>query len=88
MEKTTLSIFECKPGMKIAQTIHNSFGAVMIVEDTILDRQILNRIESMGILEIEVYEDNTETIKENRSINIHSKYEQNVMDTRPALVNL
>ncbi len=77
-----LSIFECKPGMKIGETIHNSFGAVMIVEGTILDRQILNRIESMGILEVKVYKENTETIKENRSKNVYTKYEQNVQDMK------
>lgn len=85
MEKTSLSIFECKPGMKIAQTIHNSLGAVMIVEDTILDRQILNRIESMGILEIQVYNDDTETIKENRVKNNYTKYQQNVQDMKEVM---
>lgn len=85
MQKVTLSIFDCKPGMKIAQTLHNSFGAVMIVEGTILDRQILNRIESMGILEIQIYEEDKETIQENRSKNILNKYEQNVIDIKEVM---
>ena len=85
MEKTTLSIFECKPGMRIAQTINNNFGAAMILEDTILDRQILNKIESMGILEIEVYVENKDQIQENRDQNIYSKYEQNVQDMKQVM---
>ncbi len=82
MEKTTLSIFECKPGMKIAQTIHNSFGAVMIMQDTILDRQILNRIESMGILEIDVYQEDKDQIRKNRNENVYTKYDENVQDLK------
>ncbi|HHX62615.1 MAG TPA: HD-GYP domain-containing protein [Epulopiscium sp.] len=82
MEKATLSIFECKPGMEMAETIHNDFGAVMIREGTILDRQILNRIESMGILEVKIYVQDIENLKANHNKNISSKYEQNTQDIK------
>ena len=88
MRKTTLSIFECKPGMKTAEEIHNDNGVVMVAKDTILDRQILNRIESLGILEVEVYLEDDEDLKKNRKRNIYNKYEQNVEDMKQIMTGI
>lgn len=88
MEKATLSIFECKPGMQIAETIYNEFGATVIVKDTILDKQILDRIEGMGVLEIEIFIQATEQMKENYNKNLYSKYEQNVNHMKEIMTDL
>lgn len=88
MEKETLSIFECKPGMIIAETIFNEFGATVIIKDTILDKQILDRIEGMGVLEVEVFIQGSEIIKENYTKNLYSKYEQNVKDMKEIMADL
>lgn len=82
MDKITLSIFECKPGMKIAETIYNNYGAVMISDDTILDRQALERIESMGLLEIKVFSQDPEVIKGNYTENIQTKYRKNMEEIK------
>ncbi len=88
MEKKTLSIFECKLGMRIAETIHNDLGAEMIVENTILDRQILNRMESMGVLEVKVYAEDSTKLKANYSKNIYDKYEQNIQVMKNIMANV
>ena len=88
METRTLSIFECKPGMKIAQTIHNDFGAVMIVENTILDRQILDRLESMDVLDVKIVVENKEQVRKNYNDNVESKYSQNVQDVKEIMEEL
>lgn len=86
MEKVTLSIFDCKPGMRLAQTIHNEFGAVIIKENTILDRQIIDRIQSLDSLEVDIFVEDTVKIKDNDEKNIKNKYEQNV-ETMKTLID-
>lgn len=79
MKRERISIYDSKPGMKIAESIYNEFGATVIIEGTILDRQIIDRIEGMGLLEIEVVI-GEEKIKANDSENLDSNYRQNVKD--------
>lgn len=82
MDSKTLSIFECKSGMRMAETIYNEFGAEIITKDTILDKQILDRIERLGILEVKVMSEGKEEIRENSARNIQSKYMQNTADMK------
>lgn len=82
MKTITMSIFDCKPGMKIAETIHNNYGAIMLTENTILDKQAINRIDSMGISQIKVFEQDSEEIKSNYNKNVQQKYEDNINDIK------
>ena len=82
MEKLTLSIFKCKPGMKIAETVYNNYGAVMISEDTVLDKQALERMEAMGLEGIKVFSQAQEEIQENYIESIQTKYRTNVAQVK------
>lgn len=82
MEKLTLSIFECKPGMKIAENVYNNYGAIMISEDTVLDKQALERMEIMGLNEIKVFSQALEEIQENYIESIQTKYRTNILQVK------
>ena len=78
MNRERISIYDSRPGMAIAESIYNEFGAVVIIEGTILDRQTIDRIEGMGVLEIEVVTE--KETKSNDSEDLDSRYRQNVKD--------
>jgi len=60
MDKIFLSPDQCKPGMRIAESIFNEFGAVIIYENTTINRSIIQKIKELGIKKIKVYtEDET-----------------------------
>jgi len=82
MDQVTLDIFECKPGMKIAETLHNNYGAVLIMEGAILDKQVLNRMEEMGQLQIKVFVQDTDAIRKNYQVNIQDKYTEIIQEIR------
>lgn len=88
MEKVILSIFDCKPGMKIAETIYNNYGAVMIGEDTILDKQALERIENMGLSEIRVFSQALEEIQGNHIENVQARYRQNLQEVKDIITKV
>ena len=48
MKKVTVDINQCKPGMQIAETIFNDYGAAIITEDTILDAHILEKLKNLN----------------------------------------
>ncbi len=55
MRKYFLSLDECEKGMRIAENLYNEYGAVIIVEGTVLDDYIIDRIKNMGIEKIKVF---------------------------------
>jgi HD-GYP domain-containing protein (c-di-GMP phosphodiesterase class II) len=65
MKKVFVSVNECTPGMRMAETIFNDYGAAIVAEDTILDEHIIAKISRLGIVKIKIYEseDSIVTVK-------------------------
>ena len=55
MKKVFVSIFECKPGMRIAEDIFNEYGAIIIADGTVLDDYLIERIIDLGIHRVRIY---------------------------------
>lgn len=60
MNKVFISPSKLKSGMKIAQTILNDYGSMVIAEDTIVDDHIMKKLLNLSIDKIKVYEDDKE----------------------------
>lgn len=88
MKTTTILISQCKPGMKIAETLYNEYGAVMLMENTIIDTQALSRIESLGIGKVKVYEQSEEEVKTNYHKNIQKRYKDNLNEIKSIMARI
>jgi putative nucleotidyltransferase with HDIG domain len=55
MLKVFVSPDQCKPGMRIAENIFNEFGAVIIYENTTMNRNLIQKIKELGIEKFKVY---------------------------------
>lgn len=78
MRKVLVSIENCMPGMKMAETIHNEYGAVIIAEHTILDEHLINKLSNLGFDRVKVY-DEFDNIKEPDSSELFkAQYAENV----------
>lgn len=54
--KITVSIDACLPEMIIAETIYNEYGAVIVWENTRLDKLTIAKLQNFGIKNIRIYE--------------------------------
>jgi putative nucleotidyltransferase with HDIG domain len=62
VKKIFISPSELISGMKIAETILNEYGAIIISEGTILDDHLVNKLKKMGLFRLQVFEqENHET---------------------------
>jgi len=55
-KKIKMDIDACKPRMVMAETIYSDYGAVIVWENTVLDKLTINRLKIFGIEKIWVYE--------------------------------
>lgn len=68
MEKVTISTDKCKAGMKTAETVFNNYGAVIVVENTILDDFMINKLQLLGISKIKVFQEADKKIEANSKL--------------------
>lgn len=54
---TRIKLHECKPGMKLAEDIYSSSGVLVIGKESILDDKVLQRIETLHIHSLRVYQE-------------------------------
>jgi len=57
MRKVFVSVYDCKPGMQVAEDIYNEYGALIVAENMILDEYIIDRIRNLDLVKIKIYED-------------------------------
>lgn len=55
--KVNLSVDTLVPGMVVAESVFNQYGAVIIWQDTELDAQNISRLSNLGIHKIHVYKE-------------------------------
>lgn len=78
MNKVLISVYECKPGMRIAEDIYNEYGAVIVVEDTVLNDYIIERIQNLDLVKVRVYEGSNEIVAVNKKELFKAQYDENV----------
>jgi len=76
MEKLMVYSSDLVPGMKIAETILNDYGAIVVSEGTVLDDKLISKIKNLGMYRLQIFEE--EHIKfESKSV-FRKKYNENV----------
>lgn len=85
MRKVFISVQECLPGMEMAETIFNEYGAVVVGERTILDAHIIRKLSNLGILKIKIYEHEQNFAIANDSEFFKAQYNDNVEVVRDVL---
>jgi putative nucleotidyltransferase with HDIG domain len=78
MRKVFINMAECQPGMQMAETIFNEYGAIIVAENTVLDTHLKRKLENLGFLKIKVFEDSAELIITNDSEIFKAQYNENV----------
>lgn len=78
MRKVFISIDECKPGMQVAESIFNEYWAVIVAKDIVLTEFLINRIRSLGVSKIKVYEFDENIIYAKKSELFKAQYNENV----------
>jgi len=78
MKKVFVSIYDCKPGVQIAEDIYNANGVLIAAKNMILDESTIRRIENLGIIRINVYENNDDMIVASGTELFRAQYEENV----------
>lgn len=88
MKKVFIGIDECKPGMQVADSIYNEFGAVVISSGTLLSPNLINRIKDLGVYRIKVYEFSDNTISPEKSEQFRAQYYENVEVIKDVLLDI
>lgn len=88
MKKVFVSVDDCLPGMKMAETIFNDYGAVIVSEDTILDIKIIEKIKRLGIIKIKVYDSSSENIIVNGAELFRAQYNENIDSVKDILYDI
>ena len=78
MKKVFVSLDECIPGMRIAETVFNEYGAVIVAEDAVLDRHIIRQIENLGVIKIKVYDNMNDMIIVSGTELFRAQYNENL----------
>lgn len=78
MKKVFVSIYDCVPGMRIAEDVFNEYGAVVVAENMILDDRMITVIENLGIEKVRVYDTDGEIIVAGGAELFRAQYNENV----------
>jgi HD-GYP domain-containing protein (c-di-GMP phosphodiesterase class II) len=79
MKKVFISVNDCRSGMQIAESIFNEYGAIIITENTTLDSFIIDRIKTLGLAKIKVYDNNEDMIVVSGSELFRAQYNENLI---------
>lgn len=65
--KVPISVNDCQPGMKTAETVFNDYGAVIVSENSILDEHMIRKLQTFRISKILIFKMTDEKIEENKN---------------------
>ncbi len=57
MKKSFVYLSDLVPGMKIAETVLNDYGAIVIYEGTILDYNSINKLKNIGAFRLQIFDE-------------------------------
>ncbi len=77
MNKVYIKVNRCEIGMKMAETIYNDYGAVIVGENTILDQHILRKLNNLGIDKVRIYSDTEDEYISNEAEIFNIQYNVN-----------
>lgn len=78
MRRVFINVEECEPGMQIAENIYNSFGAVIVYENSILDEHVIRKLKNLDIRRLKIYDIADNIITANSSEVFKIQYNENV----------
>lgn len=78
MKKVFVSVNDCTSGMQIAENIFNEYGAIIITENTTLDNSIIERIKTLGLVKIKVFDHNDDMIVVSGTELFRAQYNENL----------
>ncbi|RCX13818.1 HD-GYP domain-containing protein (c-di-GMP phosphodiesterase class II) [Anaerobacterium chartisolvens] len=85
MKKVFVSLSECMPGMQMAESIYNEYGAVIVAENTILDDHIIKKLDNLGHHSFRVMEQPEDIIVSNDAESFNIQYNENVDEIKNIL---
>lgn len=88
MRKMFINVNEAKPGMKIAEDVFNTNGAVLIAENTVLDSYMIDTIVNMGLIRIKVYCKDDEMIIVSGTELFRERYNENIDNVKGIIRNI
>ncbi|MFW6271103.1 MAG: HD-GYP domain-containing protein [Bacillota bacterium] len=73
------NIKELNPGMKTGKNIGHKYGGILIPEGTILDQHKIKRLKNLGLMQVKIYDENENQIKNNleKIKRVEAKYKEN-----------
>jgi HD-GYP domain-containing protein (c-di-GMP phosphodiesterase class II) len=78
MTKVIVNINNALPGMIMAETLFNEYGAAIVSETTILDEHIIRKLKNLGIPQIRIQNESQDTINASSSELFKAQYNENV----------
>lgn len=78
LRKKFININQCHTGMMVAETIYNDYGAIVVLEKTILDTHIIKKLKNLGFSKLRIFDDSTEIIEANSTEIFNAQYEENL----------
>ena len=78
MRKVFVSVYECIPGMMMAETIFNEYGAIIVAENTILDTHLIRKLDNLGFLKVKIYDQTSNVVTASSSEIFKAQYSENV----------
>ncbi|MCX8130221.1 MAG: HD-GYP domain-containing protein [Clostridia bacterium] len=78
MRKVFVSVIDCYPGMKMAETIFNEYGAVIVAENTILDAHLIKKLDNLGFLKVKIYEQSADILLTGDAELFKAQYNENI----------
>ncbi|MCX7920687.1 MAG: HD-GYP domain-containing protein [Clostridia bacterium] len=78
MRKILIKVSECEPGMIIADSIYNDYGAAIISENTVLDNHLIRKLVNLGISKVKVFQQPQKAIEENTMEGFANQYNDNL----------
>lgn len=76
MKKLFVYSSELVPGMKIAETILNDYGAIVVSEGIVLDDNLINKLRNLGVYRLQIFDE--EHVKVDTKDVFQRKYNENV----------
>ncbi len=78
MRKVTININSAQPGMKMAETLFNEYGGIIVSETIILDEHLIRKLKNLDISKIRILDESEEIITASSSELFNAQYNENV----------
>ncbi|AUG57792.1 HD-GYP domain-containing protein [Acetivibrio saccincola] len=81
MLKKEVSICDLVPNMRIAETVLNDFGSVIIMENTVLDEHLIKKLQNQNISKIKVFEETNKPVTKVKEV-FQRNYNQGIYEVK------